>query len=291
MTEAFFQAGVPREAISIYPGLGDIGAAVLEGCPKSLIFGGTATVERYKGNHAVQVHGPGFSKILLGDDVVDDWEQYLDIMAMSVLANSGRGCINCSGIWASRHTEEIAAALAERFAKVRPLPANDPEAGLAAFTVPGAAKAISQQIDSMLGQGGAADFTGKLREANGGGPDGPSRLIERGRYDFLLPTVIHAPSPEAPLANAEYMFPFVSVVKCPQDQMLARIGQTLVASAITDDPRFRRDLIDATHIDRLNIGPIPTIQLDWLQPHEGNIIEFLFRHRAFQAAEDKASAA
>src|SRR5262247_394322 len=31
MTEAFFQAGVPREAISLYPGLGDIGAAVLEG--------------------------------------------------------------------------------------------------------------------------------------------------------------------------------------------------------------------------------------------------------------------
>jgi acyl-CoA reductase-like NAD-dependent aldehyde dehydrogenase len=223
--------------------------------------------------------------------VVDDWEEYLDIMALSVLANSGRGCINCSGIWASRHTEEIAEALAERFAKVRPLPASDPEAGLAAFTVPGAAKAISQQIDSLLGQGGTADFTTRARETQGSGGDGGGRLIERGRYDFLLPTVIHAPSPEAPLANAEYMFPFVSVVRCPQDQMLGRIGQTLVASAITDDPMFRRQLIDATNIDRLNLGPIPTIQLDWLQPHEGNIIEFLFRHRAFQAAEDKASAA
>ena len=179
MTEAFFQAGIPREAISIYPGLGDIGAAVLEGCPKSLIFGGTATVERYKGNPAVQVHGPGFSKILLGDDVVDDWERYLDLMAMSVLANSGRGCINCSGIWASRHTEEIAQALAERFAQVRVLPANDPEAGLAAFTVPGAAKAISQQIDSLVGQGGASDVTAKVRAARGGDADGTGRLVER----------------------------------------------------------------------------------------------------------------
>ena len=33
---------------------------------------------------------------------------------------------------------------------------------------------------------------------------------------------------------------------------------------------------------RLNIGPIPTIKLDWLQPHEGNIVDFLFRARAFQ---------
>ena len=45
---------------------------------------------------------------------------------------------------------------------------------------------------------------------------------------------------------------------------------------------FQRQLIDAPHIDRLNIGAIPTIKLDWLQPHEGNIVEFLFRPRAFQ---------
>jgi hypothetical protein len=30
--------------------------------------------------------------------------------------------------------------------------------------------------------------------------------------------------------------------------------------------------------------------LNWLQPHEGNIIEFLFRERAFQSAEVRASA-
>ena len=46
----------------------------------------------------------------------------------------------------------------------------------------------------------------------------------------------------------------------------------------------QRELIDAPQIDRLNIGAIPTIKLDWLQPHEGNIVEFLFRPRAFQAA-------
>ena len=80
------------------------------------------------------------------------------------------------------------------------------------------------------------------------------------------------------------MFPFVSVVKCPQEEMLKRIGPTLVCSAITQDAQFQRKLIDAQHIDRLNIGPIPTIKLDWLQPHEGNIVEFLFRPRAFQAA-------
>ena len=42
MAEAFFQAGVPREAISIYPGEADVGAAVLASCERSLMFGGTA---------------------------------------------------------------------------------------------------------------------------------------------------------------------------------------------------------------------------------------------------------
>ena len=50
-------------------------------------------------------------------------------------------------------------------------------------------------------------------------------------------------------------------------------------------PAFRRQLIDAVHIDRLNLGPVPTTQLNWLQPHEGNLIEFLFRARAFQTAD------
>jgi hypothetical protein len=78
------------------------------------------------------------------------------------------------------------------------------------------------------------------------------------------------------------MFPFAAVVKCPQDQMLRRIGTTLVASCLTQDPQWSRQLVDATNIDRLNIGPVKTIQLHWMQPHEGNIIDFLFRNRAFQ---------
>ena len=273
MSEAFFKAGVPREAISIYPGLGDIGAAVLNHCPRSLIFGGTPTVERYKGNPGVQVHGPGFSKILLGDDVVDDWESYLDIMT-----DSGRSCISCSGIWASRHTEEIAQALAERLGPVAPLPPNDDKSALAAFTVPGVAEAISNEIDQHLEEEGVDEVTTAHR-----GEDS-SRLVKRERCDYLRPTVIRCDSPEKWLANKEYMFPFVSVVKCPQERMIKEISSTLVASAITEDEAFRRGLLDAVHIDRLNLGAVPTIQLNWLQPHEGNIIDFLFRARAFQEA-------
>ncbi len=276
MAEAFFQAGIPREAISIYPGEGDVGAAVLEHCDRSLIFGGTATVDRYRGNARVQAHGPGFSKIVLGDDEVDNWEKYLDLMFDSVFANSGRGCINCSGIWASRHTREIADALARRMAAVRPLAPDHPEASLAAFTVPGIADAIARAIDGEVKVPGVTDVTAKHRE-------GP-RIVKDGRADYLLPTVVHCSSPDAPIAKQEYMFPFVSVVECPEANVVEAMGPTLVCTAITEKPELRRLLLDAVHIDRLNLGPVPTIQLNWLQPHEGNIVDFLFRARAFQSA-------
>ena len=279
MTAAFYQAGIPTDAISVYPGEGDVGAAVLESCGRSLIFGGTPTVDRYRGNPKVQAHGPGFSKIVFGDDQVDDWEKHLDLMVESVFANSGRGCINCSGIWASRHTREIAEALARRLGAIRPLPPEHPDASLAAFTVPGVADAISQAIDVDLQQPGVTDVTARHRE-------GP-RVVKQGRADYLLPTVVHCASPEAAIAKKEYMFPFVTVVECPEPKMLEAMGPTLVCSAITCNPGFRRGLLDAVHIDRLNLGAVPTIQLNWLQPHEGNIVEFLYRPRAFQSKVEK----
>jgi acyl-CoA reductase-like NAD-dependent aldehyde dehydrogenase len=276
VASAFFEAGIPREAISIYPGAADVGAAVVDSCPRCLVFGGPQTVDRYRGNPRVQVHGPGFSKILFGDDLVDRWEEYLDVLVESVLLNSGRGCINASGIWASRHTRAIADALAARLAAVQPLPPDHPEAQLAAFTVPGAAEAISQSIDADLKTPGVTDMTATYRQ-------GP-RVVPHAHADYLLPTVIHSDSPEASVVAKEFMFPFVTVVECPEAKMIDAIGPTLVCTAITQNPELRRRLLDAVHVDRLNFGPVPTTRLNWLQPHEGNIVEFLFRARAFQAA-------
>ncbi len=41
-------------------------------------------------------------------------KKFLDIMVESVVSNQGEAVINCSGILASRHTREIAQAIAER---------------------------------------------------------------------------------------------------------------------------------------------------------------------------------
>lgn len=272
---AMVAAGIPKETICLYPGAGaDIGGAILSSCRRSMIFGGPQTVAQYSGNPAVQVHGPGFSKILFGDDCVDNWREHLDLLIDSVYRNGGRSCINCSSIYASRHTKEIAAALAERLGPIDVLPPDDPNAGLAAFTIEGSAAAIWKSIERDIADPQTTHLTDKY---------GP-RLVEQGKIAYLRPMVLHCASPEAPAANKEYMFPAVSVVECPQAKMLSAIGTTLVGTAITNDENWKRELFASLDIDRLNVGPIPTPKLDWLQPHEGNLIEFLYRSRAVQVA-------
>ncbi len=122
----------------------DVGAAVLEHCERAL------DLRRHGDGRSLsrQRQGAGARSWLLEDPPRRRRGRQLGevprLMVESVFANSGRGCINCSGIWASRHTREIADALAKRLAAVRPLKPDNPDASLAAFTIPGAADAISQ---------------------------------------------------------------------------------------------------------------------------------------------------
>jgi acyl-CoA reductase-like NAD-dependent aldehyde dehydrogenase len=275
MYYAYTQAGIPAEAIALYPGRGnEVGAALLSSCQRSMIFGSAHTVEQYAGNPRVQPHGPGWSKILIGDDVVDQWEKYLDVMIESIYSNGGRSCINASAVFASRHTKEIAEALASKLGPIEVKKSTDPEAGLAAFTTPGMAKSVWQGLEKDLSEPGVTDLTSKY---------GP-RLVEQERCAYLRPVIALADSPDREIVKKEYMFPFATVVQCPQNQMLQKIGPTLVGTVITKDEAFARAATDCTHIDRLNVGPVPTNKLNWLQPHEGNITDFLFRSRAYQTA-------
>lgn len=275
MVSAFIEAGVPAQAFGLYPGGHDAGGAIMTKTSRSMIFGSAQTVAQHAGNPRVQAHGPGFSKILLGDDIVDDWRSHLDVMVESVLSNSGRSCINCSGIWASRHTREIAQAIAEKVGPVDVLPPTDPNSQLAAFTVSAMATGTHAMVQQDLEESGVEDMTAEYGE----------KLIEREHCAYLRPIVVHADSPDRQVASKEYMFPFVSVVECPQAEMLKRIGPTLVGTVITKDGAFIRDAGQCIEIDRLNVGPVPTNRLNWLQPHEGNIIDFLFRSRAYQVAD------
>lgn len=273
--EALCAAGVPREAFGFYPtdhaGAGEL----LRRVDRSMLFGDASTTQSWRHDSRVQIHGPGYSKVVLGDDTADNWEQYLDVIVSSIAANGGRSCINASAVWTPRNGRELAEALALRLAEVTALPADDPNATLAAFADPKVADRISMLIDHDLRIQGAVDVTQVHR-------GGASRLATIGRCAYLLPTIIWCEDREHALANREFLFPYASVIECPVTEIPDAIGPTLVVSAITDDAAFRQALMDCPNVDRLNFGTIPTWRLSWDQPHEGNLFEHLYRQRAFQ---------
>jgi hypothetical protein len=270
--QALTKAGAPPEAFHYYPcdhaGAGEI----LRTCGRGMIFGDASTMRAYANDPRIELHGPGFSKIILGDDAADDWERYLDVMAASIADNSGRSCINASGVWTPRHGAAIAEALAAKLKTITPRPAADPEAELAPFVDPNIAARISTMIDGGLKEPGASDVTNR------------ERLVQVNGATYLLPTVVHCASPDHTLANREFLFPFAAVVDCPQRDLLDRIGPSLVVTAITGDQALKRALLASPHVGRLNFGPIPTNRISWDQPHEGNLFDHLYARRAFQAA-------
>jgi acyl-CoA reductase-like NAD-dependent aldehyde dehydrogenase len=138
------------------------------------------------------------------------------------------------------------------------------------------AEVINAAIEEGLATPGARDVTALVR-------NGP-RKVEFDGGVYLRPTIVLCDSFDHPLANREYLCPYASVVQVPQQEVLTRIGPSLVVTAITQDPVFTEQLLDSPLIDRLNLGPISTMKISWDQPHEGNMFEFLYKRRAIERA-------
>jgi acyl-CoA reductase-like NAD-dependent aldehyde dehydrogenase len=276
LIQAFIAAGVPAEAFGFYPTDHEGAATILNSCGRALVFGDKSTTDQYANNPAIQIHGPGWSKILIGEDCIENWRDYLDVMVSAISDNGGRSCINASAVVVPRYGAEIADALAQRLGPVQPTRSDDPEAKLSGFANPKMADFIDAQIEEGLKTPGVVEATAKHRT-------GPRKLEFAGGV-YLRPTIVQCDSFAHPLANREFLCPYASVVTCAQSEMLSRIGYTLACTAITRDEGFIQQLEAYPHIERLNIGPVSTMKISWDQPHEGNMFEFLWQRRSIERA-------
>lgn len=276
LIQAFIAAGVPAEAFGFYPTDHDGAATILNACGRALIFGDKSTTAQYAGNPAIQIHGPGWSKFLIGEDCIENWRDYVDVIAGAISDNGGRSCINASAVVVPRYAAELADALAQKLGPIQPTRPEDENARLSGFANPKMADFIQGQIEEGLKTPGAEDVTAKYR-------NGPRQAVFEGGT-YMRPTIVRCDSFAHPLANREFLCPYASVVTCPQSEMLSQIGYTLACSAITKDPAFIADLEAYAHIERLNIGPVSTMKISWDQPHEGNMFEFLWQRRSIERA-------
>ncbi|MEM0897258.1 MAG: aldehyde dehydrogenase family protein [Verrucomicrobiota bacterium] len=279
--QAFIAAGAPKEAFSFYPADHEGSTSIIRRCDRVMLFGGDSTVAQYENDPTVEVHGAGRSKILIGEDKIENWKDYLDIMVTSISANSGRSCINASCVVVPKYADEIAKALAERLMDIVPRHAEDPAANLSGFANPKMAEWIDGAIEDGLEEGGARDVSLELRAT--------PRYQEKDGMHYMIPTITRCESIDHPVGNTEFLFPYASVVEMPQSEMLGSIGKSLAVTAISDDASWHNQLIVAPFIERLNIGAMPTNHVEWDQPHEGNLFEFLYQRRSIQVAEEVAA--
>jgi len=281
IARAYLEAGAPPECLSFYPTSHEGAGAILERCDRSQLFGDARTTAPYKNNRGVELHGPGYSKVLMGADACADFERHLDTLVDSIAANGGRSCINASTILVADRVDEIADALAARLARIEPRPADDPEARLSAFANPKVADWLEGVIAGGLGEG-ARDVTARHRDAGSSLGAGDTRRVELDGATYMRPTLVQCDSLDHPLARTEMLFPYASIVQVPQEQLVEAAGDSLVATVIGEDDELQRAALDAPGLLRLNLGPAPTSHVDWDQPHEGNLFEFLWVRRAIK---------
>ena len=274
--QAFIKAGIPSSVLGFLP-TDHVGSSeILRLCGRSMAFGDDRTMAPYKNDHRVEIHGTGYSKLIFGEDQADNYEKYIDLIIDSIAANGGRACVNASAVYTPKNADKIAHALAERLSKAKVRAWDDPACEISAFAKPEVAEAIDNMVTHGLQTPGATDVTLQIR--------GTPRLVKVGRIAYLLPTIIRCESSEHSLANKEFLFPYASVIECPQADVLKRIGYTLAATVLTEDPAFIAEAMACSNIERLNIGPLPTNRLTWDQPHEGNLFTHLYKQRALAIA-------
>ncbi len=93
-----------------------------------MVFGDVSSTGKWKGDPRIEIHGPGYSKVIIGEDAIENWEDYIDIIVSSIAENGGRSCINASGVWVPKYAREISEAVAAKLARIEPRSVDDPEA-------------------------------------------------------------------------------------------------------------------------------------------------------------------
>ena len=273
LVRAHIAAGYPQEVLGYYP----CGHAAMNRIPEltggALVFGSDATVGKWKHNPLVHTHGSGDSKVIIGEDRIEDWRSLIPELALNMSANSGRSCFKASRIMVPRYGKEIAAAIAEHVSTMIPRPLNHDDAMLSAMSMPDVAKRIDASITAGLQVPGAQNMSAMYQ------PNG--RLVVFEGRTYLLPSIMFCDSYEHTLANKEFMFPFCAVVEQSNDEAFATMSETLSLAVYTHD----EELVDRALQSKGRLVTVnkPTCTLDRTQPHERQIFNLFYQRLSYVA--------
>lgn len=274
LVHALIEAGLPSSSFYFCPSPNAMVGQIIPLCDLAVIFGGDYMKKNYGRTSSIKVFGPGRSKIIVGDDCADRIDEVVDLAVSSMLKDGGRGCINLSAVITTRHAGTIAEAIASRIADIEPTDPLDETAVIGAHKDPYTAMSINSQIESAIHANGSIDATALVRKS--------PRVIEAFGTTFLLPTVILCNGYLDPLFGKEFPFPYITVAEVKREEVIRAASGSLVVTLFSEDPDLFRDLLFCPHISKVYHGLCPTTDIDFQEPHEGFISDFLFTTKAIR---------
>jgi hypothetical protein len=209
LIQSFLAAGVPAEAFGFYPTDHEGAGEILRLCGRVQLFGDKTITDRYAGDPRIEIHGPGYSKILIGSDEIGHWPAYLDHGGFD-RAKWRPQLSQSSAIVVPALTKS---SLAERLGPVRPK-AIDDGAVLAGFT----------NEDGRVYRRGDRRRSANLRRRKGDGEVSKGAATgQSSMARFTCDRQSSAATLCAPLAVRDALFP-VPVSSVPQTKIAESIG-------------------------------------------------------------------
>lgn len=279
LLNSLIQAGVPAESLSFYPTSHETVDALVPLYDRSMIFGGEQMVKQYGSRQSIKVFGPGRSMMIVGEEFADNVDAVVELALASMIKDGGRGCINLSTIITQKNGAEIAQRLAREAAEVKILDPLDQNARIGAYKQRQVAAGINARIDSALGSD--QDITAPFRHT--------PRLIQAHGTTFLQPTVILCRDCRVTtggLFGKEYSFPFVTVSEEPDIDTIVRAASgSLVVTLLSNNDTLFNKLLFSPDIFKVYRGPYTTTDIDFQEPHEGFISNFLYKTKTLRMEE------
>jgi acyl-CoA reductase-like NAD-dependent aldehyde dehydrogenase len=266
LVNALRQAGFRNEDVVFLPTDHRGADEIIRSADLAMVYGGQDVVDKYDGDPAVMVNGPGRAKILITAD--RDWHDYLDLIVDSIANLGGMACVNTTAVLYEGDPAPLAAAIADRLAAIAPLPTEDERALLP--TQPAAsAQAMADQLAIK-----AAGTTPLL------GADQVVAALGDG-YAALRPAVHLLTEPEVDKLNLELPFPCVWVSPWSRAVGLAPLRNSLVLTVITGDDGLIDALLGEPTVSNVYCGNHPTFFGAPEIPHDGFLADFLMRNKGF----------
>ncbi len=232
----------------------------------AMVYGGQDVVDKYAGDPAVIVNGPGRAKILITAD--REWRDYVDVIVDSIANLGGMACVNTTAVLYEGDPAPLAEAIAARLATIEPLPADDERAVLPTQPVD-KARALASYLAAK-----AAGTTPLL------GTDQVVAPLGDG-YAALRPAVHLITEPDAGKLNVELPFPCVWVSSWSRGAGMEPLRHSLVVTAITGDDGLIDDLLAEPTVPNVYRGRHPTHYAAPGIPHDGFLADALMRNKGF----------